>query len=127
MVHCGMLLKITLAIALLLCASTAVAQHPPGHQSLHDHFYSTWKMPDRRYQGARYVSCCSDRDCYPTAFKNIDGIWFAFHRETGKWIVVPPAKIEQNTVDPRESPDGQGHLCAGSSGAVYCAVLGVMT
>lgn len=105
--------------------SIAKAQHPPEHQNLHDKFYSTWQMAVvRDALGRRTNSCCSNHDCYPTRFRNVAGVWFAFHRETQSWIPVPESRLEHNTPDPRESPDGHSHLCASALTNVYCAVLG---
>ncbi len=119
-------MKYILATFALLAATTASAQHPPEHQDLHDQFYQNWLMPNvRDANGNRTNSCCSNHDCYPTEFKLVGGTWFAMHRESGKWIVVPDTKLEHNAPDPRESPDGRGHLCASSLGNVYCAVLGL--
>ncbi len=119
-------MKYALTAALLLVATPVAGQHPPQDQALHDKFYSTWMMPvGRDKDGNRINSCCSNQDCYPTPFKLVGGTWFAKQRETGKWIVVPNERLEQNQVDPRESPDGAGHLCANPNGVVYCAVLGV--
>lgn len=86
--------------------STAIAQshhHPPQDAGIHDAFYSNWMRPDQPS-----VSCCNKIDCYPTEARYRDGKWFARRREDGKWLFVPPAKIEQN----RDSPDGRNHLCA---------------
>ena len=117
---------LTAVIVLFLFPATAGAQHPPQDQALHDKFYSTWRMPQPRDgNGNRVNSCCSNTDCYSTTFKRVGGTWFAQQRENGKWIVIPEQRLEQNQPDPRESPDGRGHLCANSNGTVYCAVLGV--
>jgi len=114
-----------IALALLL-PTPGAWQHTPQDQGLHDRFYSTWKMPQPRdASGERINSCCSNIDCYPTTFKQVGGTWFAQQRETGKWIVIPVQRLEQNQPDPRDSPDGHGHLCANPNGMVYCAVLGV--
>ena len=92
--------------------------HPPQDAGIHTRFYNTWMMPD-----SPAVSCCHDRDCYPTEARKIGDRWEAKRREDGQWLVVPPAKIEQN----RDNPDGRNHLCAPppSHGAtVYCFMLG---
>lgn len=96
--------------------------HPPQDEAMHDKFYSTWNMPNNGQP--RDKSCCNKFDCYPTPFKNVGGTWYAMHRETGKWIAVPPQKLEHLQSDPRESPDGQGHMCASATSYVYCAVIG---
>jgi hypothetical protein len=98
--------------------------HPPQDQALHENFYSNWHMPDNPA-----VSCCNNADCYPTDIKYIDGKLYARRREDGKFIYVPPQKIERN----RDNPDGRNHLCApppsptSPSDAVYCFALGGAT
>jgi hypothetical protein len=115
---------------ILLILSTQVPaqehQHPAKDQVLHDNFYSTWARPnDPR------LSCCGNKDCYPTQFQRQGGKWFALRREDGALILVPPAAFEHNRRDdkpPRESPDLDSHVCMqppGQSDQVFCAVLGI--
>jgi len=98
--------------------------HPPQDQPLHEKFYSKWHMPDNPS-----VSCCSEADCYPTEIKYVDGKIYAKRREDGKYISVPPEKVERN----RDNPDGRNHLCAPppnafqSSDTVFCFALGGAT
>lgn len=98
--------------------------HPPQDQELHEKFYSTWHMPDHPA-----TSCCNNADCYPTEIKYVDGSIFAKRREDGKFIFVPPQKVERN----RDNPDGRNHLCAppptrfNSSDTVFCFALGGAT
>ena len=99
--------------------------HPPQDQLLHDKFYSVWRMPDNPS-----VSCCNDADCYPTEIKYINGNIYAKRREDGRYIPVPPQKVDRN----RDSPDGRNHLCAPPPGVgfhpsdtVYCFALGGAT
>lgn len=80
-------------------------RHPPQDQPLHEKFYSKWHMPDNPS-----VSCCNEADCYPTEIKYVDGKIYAKRREDGKYISVPPEKVERN----RDNPDGRNHLCAPS-------------
>jgi len=80
----------------------AARHHPPQDMPMHEKFYSTWHMPDRPY-----VSCCNDADCYPTEIKYVDGTIYAKRREDGKYIPIPPEKVERN----RDNPDGRNHLC----------------
>ncbi len=98
--------------------------HPPQDQLLHEKFYSTWRMPDNPS-----VSCCNDADCYPTEIKYVDGTLYAKRREDGKYIPIPPDKVERN----RDNPDGRNHLCAPPpnvlhpSNTVFCFALGGAT
>jgi len=102
----------------------AERHHPPQDQALHEKFYSTWRMPDNPA-----VSCCNNADCYPTDIKYIDGRLYAKRREDGKFIFVPPQKVERN----RDNPDGRNHLCApppnvySPTDTVYCFALGGAT
>jgi hypothetical protein len=101
-----------------------LSHHPPQDQLLHEKFYSTWHMPDHPS-----VSCCNDTDCYPTEIRYIDGNIYAKRREDGKYIPIPPEKVERN----RDNPDGRNHLCAPppnllrSSDTVFCFALGGAT
>jgi hypothetical protein len=81
----------------------ATLHHPPQDQWLHEKFYSTWRMPDNPS-----ASCCNDADCYPTEIQYIDGNIYSKRREDGKYILIPPEKVERN----RDNPDGRNHLCA---------------
>ena len=112
-----------LAAALVFVASGAAAQHqhPPQDEALHEKFYSTWYMPDNPAR-----SCCNNADCYPTEVKYAGGNVYARRREDGKYILVPPQKIERN----RDNPDGRNHLCAPPPSSyhppdtVFCFSLG---
>jgi hypothetical protein len=101
-----------------------VHHHPPQDQPLHEKFYSTWHMPDHPS-----VGCCNNADCYPTEIKIVDGLIYAKRREDGKYIPVPPEKVEHH----RDNPDGRNHLCAPpptalqSSEIVFCFALGGAT
>ena len=98
--------------------------HPPQDMPLHERFYSTWHMPDHPN-----VGCCNDADCYPTEIEYADGNIYAKRREDGKYILIPPEKIERN----RDNPDGRNHLCAPPpsglppSDTVFCFALGGAT
>ena len=102
----------------------AARHHPPQDQWLHNTFHSTWHMLDNPS-----ASCCNDADCYPTEIKLIDGKIYAQRREDGKYIPVPPQKVERN----RDNPDGRNHLCAlppnvyKPADTVYCFALGGAT
>jgi hypothetical protein len=112
-----------LAIGLILAVSTAAAQHyhPSEDEALHEKFYSGWYMPDNPS-----VSCCNKADCYPTEIKYVAGMLHARRREDGKYIPIPPPKVERN----RDNPDGRNHLCApppnslNPSNTVFCFSLG---
>lgn len=97
---------------------SAFAQHPPEHQALHEQFYSTWMIPP-----SRTTSCCNKQDCFPTTFRKRADQWWALDRDGLTWLLVPADKIEENQTDPRDSPDGRGHICAYRA-YIYCAVLG---
>lgn len=89
----------------------------------HDHstpagkFYETWMMPD-----APHISCCNEKDCYPTEARKTPTGWEAKRREDGKWLRIPESKIERN----RDNPDGRNHLCAPppDGDRVFCFILG---
>jgi hypothetical protein len=108
----------------LVSVQTAQAQHhghPPRDLAVHEKFYSTWYMPDNPKK-----SCCNKADCYPTEIRMQDGKIFAKRREDGKFILVPPQKVERH----RDNPDGRNHLCAPPPTAsyppdtVFCFALG---
>jgi hypothetical protein len=99
------MLRLILLLALL--ASPAVAQerhagHPLQDMPIHEKFYATWYMPDQPSK-----SCCNKADCYPTEAKFENGRWYAQRREDGKFIPIPPKKVEHN----RDNPDGRNHVC----------------
>jgi hypothetical protein len=102
----------------------ALRHHPPQDQLLHEKFYSKWHMPDNPT-----LSCCNEADCYPTEIKYVDGNLYAKRREDGKYISIPPEKVERN----RDNPDGRNHLCAPppsayhTSDTVFCFALGGAT
>jgi hypothetical protein len=102
----------------------AEPRHPPEDMALHEKFYSTWHMPDNPA-----LSCCNNADCYPTDIRYVDGRIYAKRREDGKYILIPPQKVERS----RDNPDGRNHLCApppglsNSSDTVFCFALGGAT
>jgi hypothetical protein len=100
-------------------------QHPAADADLHARFYAGWMIPNGGEP--RRSSCCSLKDCYPTEIRQQAGVYLARRREDGAWIPIPRGKLEHEQGDPRESPDGQSHVCMPPPGAgtvVYCAVLG---
>lgn len=77
-------------------------------------FYERWDRIDMPG-----VSCCSAKDCYAAAARQVGGTWFARRREDGKWMAVPAAKVETRY----DSPDGLAHLCAqppGHGDIIFC-------
>ena len=112
------------AAVAVISVQTSYAQqhsHPPQDMAVHEKFYSTWYMPDNPRK-----SCCNKADCYPTEIRMQEGNIFAKRREDGKFILVPPQKVERN----RDNPDGRNHLCAPPPTAsyppdtVFCFALG---
>jgi hypothetical protein len=103
-----------LTTGLVFVVSTAAAQHhhPAQDEPLHEKFYSTWYMPDNPTS-----SCCNKADCYPTEIKYVGGSVYARRREDGKYILIPPQKVERN----RDNPDGRNHLCAPPPNSSYAA------
>jgi hypothetical protein len=98
--------------------------HPPQDAAMHDRFYSSWLIPNGGQQ--RKSSCCDRKDCYRTQGKFHAGQWWALRREDQNWVLLPNNKLEHNQPDPRESPDGQTHVCMSPppTSTIYCAVLG---
>ncbi|MBI5644884.1 hypothetical protein HY970_02190 [Candidatus Kaiserbacteria bacterium] len=90
--------------------SPAPHSHPPQDALLHEEFYATWYMPDQPTK-----PCCNKADCYPTEIKIEGGKIFARRREDGKYLLVPPVKVERH----RDNPDGRNHLCAPPPHASY--------
>jgi hypothetical protein len=57
-------------------------------------------------------------DCRPTrAYLHDDGQWRAL--VDGKWIIVPARAVLKQL-----APDGNSHICASKSGAIYCFLGG---
>lgn len=112
------------AFALVVVTAAAFGQehhkHPPQDQAIHERFYNTWMRPN-----ATHISCCDNRDCYPTKAKFENGSWYAERREDGAWLKVPEDRIEMV----RDNPDGRNHLCAPAPdrravSEVYCFMIG---
>jgi hypothetical protein len=102
------------AAVIMFAVLPAAAQHrhPPQDEALQEKFYSTWFMPDNPAK-----SCCNKADCYPTEIKYVGGNAYARRREDGKYIPIPPQKVERN----RDNPDGRSHLCAPAPNSFYPA------
>lgn len=109
---------VCIALGVLIYPAASQHQHPPQDRAIHEKFYSTWMRPDNPN-----ISCCNEKDCYPTeARKTADG-WLARRREDGVWLSVPDNRIERN----RDNPDGRNHLCAPppiAGDTVYCFSVG---
>lgn len=120
-----------LAILAAVVVGIAILASPAGAQHVHPDgviddkvgkFYETWTTAPRRI-----VSCCSKKDCYSAQIRRRPGGGLEYlHKWTGTWAALPPSVIEQNQVDPRESPNSENHVCASENhpDIVYCAVLG---
>ncbi len=97
-------------------------KHPDGMvEDKVGKFYDTWTVPPRRI-----VSCCSRKDCYAAQVRRGAGGLEYLHKWSGTWAALPSSVIEHNQVDPRESPNGENHVCASEHYPenVFCAVLG---
>jgi len=120
-----MLKLLSSILFLLVVPAAAQVHHHDGASKQVDEFYSKWMVPPNRES-----SCCNKVDCYATEAKQQGGTWYARRREDGEWVPVPAKLIEQNQVDPRESPDGLTHVCMrppeSSNSRVLCFTLGSM-
>jgi hypothetical protein len=127
---CWMFLAIIITGTIIMGAfSLAYGQHVQNHEdtALHHLFYEGWLQPNGL--NPRQRSCCNKIDCYPTAIRARGGRWEGRRREDSKWVVIPNEYLEELQHDPRESPDGQSHMCAArpnsfSGDIVFCAVRG---
>ncbi len=82
-------------------------------------FYTSWMRPPERT-----MSCCSMIDCHVVKIKREgDRYYFFDNIYAHGWRFIPHDRLEQNTRDARESPDGQSHVCFNQM-YVLCAVLG---
>ncbi len=116
------------AIFVFLATITIVyGQHT--HEGAVGNFYKTWRQPDLVNLGSRYVSCCGEADCRPIYdFKKTGAPYGAWAIRVinndltiSQWYTVSDRVWEDQTPDPRESPDGRGHACI-NAGRVVCAV-----
>jgi hypothetical protein len=111
----------------------ATAQHT--HEGAIGEFYQTWKRPydvcvgftfplfgpgcGRRTQG-----CCDKTHCQPISEMRRRGDGFEVRvKDSPAWFPVRNDRWEDAQPDPRESPDGQNHVCI-FHGEVICAVRG---
>ncbi len=113
-----------LALLLLLLSAPALAHdhttaRTPTEEAVF-YFYATWMRPPERS-----MSCCSMQDCHVVEVKKTNGKWYFLDKFTTAygWREIPEGRLEHNTADPRESPDGSSHACFNAM-YVLCAVLG---
>lgn len=121
----GLVILAVFAILLLMfiySRPVGAQEHPAADMALHDKFYLGWRVPNAGAE--RISSCCNQQDCAPADTKHESGHWYGRRRMDASWILIPDSLIESNQGDPRESPDGQSHLCVHPGGRVLCAVLG---
>ncbi len=103
-------------------AAALAHDHPDGKiDDKIGKFYETWTVAPRRI-----VSCCNQKDCYAAQIRRGPGGLEYLHKWTNTWAPLPPSVIEQNQVDPRESPNSENHVCASEHYPenVFCATLG---
>ncbi len=114
-----------LAIAVWLVMLAALAHGHDSHTAKSPSearvfdFYTSWYRPPERV-----YSCCSKEDCRVVEIKQDKGRWFFLDKvyQLG-WREIPPDRLEHTASDPRESPDGNSHVCFNAM-YVLCAVLG---
>ena len=83
------------------------------------HFYATWYRPPERT-----FSCCNYQDCHVVQIKREGERYYFFDTVYFQgWREIPQNRLEHNAQDPRESPDGNSHVCFNSM-YILCAVLG---
>ncbi len=117
------LLPAVVVSSALLSPGVATSHDPGTAQSPEEarvfYFYQTWyRIPDRTF------SCCNMNDCHVVQIRQEGGqYYFLDNIYVHGWRLIPPARLEHNATDPRESPDGNSHVCFIASN-VYCAVLG---
>ncbi len=117
------LLPILTFVVLLGTAGVATSHDPVTAKTPEElrvfHFYATWYRPPERT-----FSCCNMQDCHVVQIRR-QGQTFYFLDNIYQfgWREIPPGRLEQNTSDPRESPDGNSHVCFNGM-YVLCAVLG---
>lgn len=99
----------------------------PHHSGIHpdvEKFYQTWNIPPDRKN-----SCCNKNDCAPATIVEHRGRYLARNHflAPNMDVEIPPHLLEENAPDPRESPDGQSHVCISMGSIpprVLCAVRG---
>lgn len=96
--------------------------HHSGIAENVDRFYQSWFIP-----ALRQNSCCNKNDCAPTVIRERNGRYFAWNHflRPNEEVEIEWERLEENTRDPRESPDGQSHVCMSPHyRQVLCAVRG---
>jgi hypothetical protein len=108
----------TLALLLALTVPALAQEHHHPAETITGAtglFYETWMRPDMPSQ-----SCCNRSDCATVSeVKRIGNRWQARRKSDGKWLTIPPEKVEEG----RDSPDGQSHLCSVGT-TVFCFIAG---
>lgn len=117
--HRPLLATVTaVAAGLLLLASAAragIGDHGEGHAENHD-WYLDLKQPENGYPCCNGSAAGVFGDCRPTrAYVDDKGVWRALM--DGRWVIVPPRTILQSL-----APDGRSHICANTSGTIYCFI-----
>ena len=104
------------------------AQGQHTHEGEAGKFYQTWLQPDLQDTGKRTKSCCGNADCRPILAIRKSGsgefeveAMAPYEYPKRYWYRVPEQMWEDAQADPRESPDGRGHVCI-NNGQVICAV-----
>jgi len=114
------LLAISFCGALWIISVLAVHAQEHDHNSVIGQFYARWMMPD----SGRGISCCNQQDCEAVEHvRRVGGQLQMQRKSDGRWLTIPPGKLESNYDDARDSPDGFSHMCSRGE-SVYCAVLG---
>ncbi len=115
----------SLAAALFLLLGADAWAHDPSTAKSPEEarafdFYQSWNRPPDRN-----LSCCGMNDCHIVEVKKTNGHWYFLDKFTysNGWREIPDDRLEQNTKDPRESPDGNSHACF-TPHYVLCVVLG---
>ncbi len=107
-----------LAFLLALTTAALAQEHKHGAEIITGDtgkFYEGWMRPDMPE-----YSCCNKNDCAPVSeVKRVGSQWAARRKSDGKWLVIPPEKVEEN----RDSPDGQSHMCSVGT-TVLCFIAG---
>jgi len=92
-----------------------VGDHGVGHAENHD-WYLDLKQPGTGYPCCNGSAGSVNGDCRPTrAYVDDSGVWHALM--DGRWVIVPPRTILQTL-----APDGRSHICANTSGTIYCFI-----